>query len=85
MKPSRAVASFDSSSAMLRALARLLHGRDTPLLGQLPPALARAFGVVNRLPRRAQERVYAWSGWSEAVPRRPRPGVTRKCGRISRS
>src|SRR6266550_1697949 len=72
MKPSRAVASFDSASAMLRALASFLHGRDTPMLGQFPsvlePLLDGSFGTVNRLPRRVQEAIYAWSGWAEAIP-----------------
>jgi hypothetical protein len=74
MKPAKAVASFDSASSMLRALSRFLRGRDVPLIGQAParsePALAALLGLVNRAPRRLQEKVYAVSGWAEAVPMR---------------
>lgn len=73
MKPGRAVASFDSATGMLRSPARFLVGQDKPLLGQLPgslePAMSTLLGGVNRLPRRAAERVYAAGGASEAVPR----------------
>jgi hypothetical protein len=31
------LADFDSATAMLRALANFLHGRDFPLLGAMPP------------------------------------------------
>ncbi|MEU0108441.1 hypothetical protein ABZ313_24200 [Streptomyces sp. NPDC006251] len=72
MKASRAVAAFDSSTGMLRALSRFLAGRDIPAIGQLPaalePPLSGLLGTVNRLPTAAQERVYAASGWAEAIP-----------------
>lgn len=72
MKPSRSVASFDSASGMLRALGRFLHGRDVPLLGQFPapaePLVSSVLGGVNRLPRPVVEKLYAVSGWAEAVP-----------------
>ena len=45
MRASRYVAGFDSSGAMLRALARFLHGRDFPALGNprvLAPLLVAA-------------------------------------------
>jgi hypothetical protein len=67
----RYLADFDSATAMLRALARYLHGRDFPLLGAMPrwaaPAMKLAAGAVNRLPPRLQEQVYIWSGWYEAI------------------
>lgn len=73
LKAARAVASFDSATGMLRALARFLAGRDTPLIGQAPgslePLLSALLGVVNHLPRRMADRVYATSGVAEAVPR----------------
>lgn len=74
MRPARAVAAFDSASAMLRALSAFLHGRDLPMLGQVPrtlePVVAPLLGGVNRLPLGVRERLYSWSGWAEAVPAR---------------
>jgi hypothetical protein len=63
----RAIASFDSASAMLRALARYLHGKDFPAVG-LSRLLQPVAIAANALPRRAREGVYAWSGWCEALP-----------------
>src|SRR5215217_2425809 len=72
-KPSY-VADFDSASAMLTALARVLHGQDFPMLGALPrwmmPVMKILAGAVNRLPVWAQEQVYIWSGWLEAASSR---------------
>jgi hypothetical protein len=72
VKPTRAVASFDSASTFHRVLAQHLHGSGSPALG-LGPA-ARAVGgllpVVNRMPRAVRETLYIWSGWSEAVRQR---------------
>ncbi|MBX9397325.1 hypothetical protein K4749_28000 [Streptomyces sp. TRM72054] len=63
------LASFDSTTAMVRATARYLSGRDFPALGLnrllQPPAV-----LVNALPRRARELVYIMSGWAETVPPR---------------
>jgi hypothetical protein len=72
MRHGKPVASFDSTTGMLRALARFLDGRDTPLIGQADgaleaPALALLAGA-NRLPLRAKQFLYAASGWSEAIP-----------------
>ncbi len=68
------LADFDSASAMLVALGRLLHGRDFPLLGVMPrwmgPAMKMVGNAVNQLPRWAQEQVYIWSGWLEAMSER---------------
>jgi hypothetical protein len=70
MKPSRAVASFDSASTFHRVLAQHLHGSGSPALGLGPAARAvgRVLPLVNRLPRAARESLYRYSGWSEAVP-----------------
>jgi hypothetical protein len=72
MKPGRAVASFDSASTFLRVLAQHLHGKDSPALGLGPAArvASRVLPVVNKMPRRARETLYTWSGWSEALPER---------------
>jgi hypothetical protein len=74
MKPSSYVADFDSATAMLRALAHYLNGRDFPLLGAMPqsrtPIMKVAAQAVNRLPRRLREQVYIWSGRFEAIPPR---------------
>ena len=71
MKPSAAVASFDSASATLRATAHYLRGEDAPLLGVAPQGVARALspiiGGVNALPRRVRESLYTWSGHNEAI------------------
>ncbi len=72
MKPGRIVASFDSMTGMLRALARFLSGRDSPLIGQLPGTLEPLFTAllagVNHLPSQAADPIYAASGVAEAVP-----------------
>lgn len=72
MRPSRAVASFDSATGMLRALSHCLAGRDAPALGAAPrgavPVISALLGGVNRLPTSLADQVYALSGVSEAVP-----------------
>ena len=68
MKAERALANFDSSAAMLRALGRYLHGRDFPRVGSIPAVMAPLGLVLNRLPRRVAEAVYRFGGWVEAVP-----------------
>ncbi|KUL36855.1 hypothetical protein ADL22_23440 [Streptomyces sp. NRRL F-4489] len=74
MKASRAVASFDSATGMLRALARFHAGRDVPALGRAPAALdgpaSALLGAANRLPTAVQDRAYAASGWASAIPPR---------------
>lgn len=61
----RFIANFDSASAMLRALAASLHGRDFPALGT-PLALRPIMVAANELPRGARETLYTWAGWTEA-------------------
>lgn len=61
------VANFDSAAAMMRAVARFLHGKDFPMLGTKSP-LAPAAPLIRRLPRRALDLLYTWSGAGEAVP-----------------
>lgn len=63
------IADFDSASAMLRATARALRGKDFPRLGMTPALepLARVLGgAVNLLPRGLREQVYIVSGALEA-------------------
>ena len=71
MKASSYVADFDSASAMLRALANYLNGKDFPLLGAMPksrtPLMKLAAQTVNHLPLRLREQIYIWSGRFEAV------------------
>lgn len=68
------LADFDSTTAMLRALASYLRGEDFPLLGAMPrwtaPFMKMVGTLVNKLPRSLQEEVYIWSGWYEAVAQR---------------
>ena len=68
------LADFDSATAMLRALAAHLHGRDVPLLGAMPrwagPPMRALGAVVNAMPNAIREQVYIWSGWLEAIAQR---------------
>lgn len=70
----RAVAGFDSASAMVRVLGSALDGRDAPLLAQFPaplePALDWLMRRVERLPEPAVEAVYRRAGWLDAVTAR---------------
>ncbi|MDT0276110.1 hypothetical protein [Blastococcus goldschmidtiae] len=65
--PEKAVASFDSASAFLTALARALDGRDFPYLGQsrFKVPLVRASAL---LPLGLRRRVYAFVSGREGVP-----------------
>lgn len=67
----RAVAGFDSASAMVRVLGSALHGRDAPLLAQFParlePAMDWLMSQVERLPKPAVQEVYRRSGWLDAI------------------
>jgi hypothetical protein len=72
MKPTTAyLANFDSSAAMLRALANYLAGEDFPLLGAMPrwraPHMKLLVSVVNALPHELKEQIYIWSGRFEAI------------------
>jgi hypothetical protein len=66
VKPARAVASFDSASAMLRATARYLQGQDFAHLGQTP-AKTLPVRASTLLPTRARQSVYAVAGALEGV------------------
>jgi hypothetical protein len=72
MKTPPIIANFDSATAMLRALARYLHGQDFPGLGVVPGPVANLLApvapIVNALPTCAREFTYAWSGWGETIP-----------------
>lgn len=71
MKAPDYVAGFDSTSGMLRALGRYLHGRDYPVLGMMPdfilPFLPPLGAALNGLPRGLRETLYIWAGWLEAI------------------
>jgi hypothetical protein len=67
LPPEDAVASFDSASAFLESLARALHGKDFPYLGQsrfkVPLVLAS-----RALPPPLRRRAYAIASGREGVP-----------------
>jgi hypothetical protein len=62
----RALALFDSASAMLQALARSLQGRDFRRLGMPWPVEPLAL-ALNALPTTARTRIYALSGAREGI------------------
>jgi hypothetical protein len=60
MKLPREIAGFDSASAMVVALARFLHGKDTPPLGKPAfRALRPVAAAVAHLPEPARQRIYS--------------------------
>jgi hypothetical protein len=60
MKLPPEVAGFDSASAMVVAIARFLHGRDTPPLGKPAMRALRPVAVAaSRLPVRVRESIYS--------------------------
>ncbi|MFP4472533.1 MAG: hypothetical protein ACLFPX_01510 [Candidatus Omnitrophota bacterium] len=59
---------FDSSTAMVNALARHLQEKDFPLVGMgddLPAWVGEAF---NTVPSKIRKMLYSWSGWVDAIP-----------------
>jgi hypothetical protein len=70
----RAVAGFDSASAMARVLGSALRGREAPLLAQYPavlePVLDGVAAGFERLPAPAVESVYRRTGWLDAISAR---------------
>lgn len=64
-------ANFDSATAMLRGVANHLNDRDLPMMGTPPKLVANALRPVGRLlnslPVAAREKVYALTGWAEAI------------------
>ena len=67
MKAPNYVANFDSASAMMRATARFLAGRDFPTLGVKSP-MEPLTPLIAVLPNWALAQLYIWSGASEAAP-----------------
>jgi hypothetical protein len=67
MRAPNYIANFDSASAMMRAVARYLDGRDFPTLG-VRSAIEPLAPIVNALPHWARGQLYIWSGASEAAP-----------------
>lgn len=69
MKLPREVAGFDSASGMVVALARFLHGRDTPPLGKPAfRALSPVAAVAARLPMSARQWIYSVFSGMEGRP-----------------
>jgi pimeloyl-ACP methyl ester carboxylesterase len=71
-RSTRVIADFDSASAMVRATARFLRGKDFPQLGMLPsplmPLMELVAAALNALPKRGRELFYIYSSGSEAIP-----------------
>lgn len=67
MRVPAGLATFDSATAMLRATARFLQGRDFPALGE-PRYFEPIAAAVNWLPARLRELVFSLGGFMEAVP-----------------
>src|SRR5215218_9651536 len=71
-RPGRSVASFDSATAMVRAVAAFLRGRPFPALGLVPRpvvgALEASAPLLNRLPSEVRRTLYVRGGWAEAIP-----------------
>lgn len=61
------LAGFDSSTTLVRALGRYLHGEDFPALGLAPHWVASVLSAGNVLPERARQRLYRFGTASEAV------------------
>ena len=71
----REVAGFDSASGMVVALARFLHGRDTPPLGKPAlRALRPVAAVAARLPVATRQWIYTTFSGAEG---RPEPDIAR--------
>lgn len=60
------LADFDSATAMVRALAAFLHGKDFPNLG-LSSALKPAIIGANLLPTSMRQEIYKLGGYFEAI------------------
>jgi len=61
------IALFDSSTAMVQALAHALREERFRTLGQRR-GLAPLALLAGRLPEQARQTIYVWSGWLEAIP-----------------
>ncbi|YAF94089.1 MAG: hypothetical protein AB3A66_15850 [Nodularia sp. CChRGM 3473] len=62
------VAGFDSGTAMLRATAAYLRGKDFPGMGTMPTAIEPIATVLNQLPQQAKELIYTVSSAGESIP-----------------
>ncbi|MFI5489906.1 hypothetical protein [Micromonospora echinaurantiaca] len=69
MKLPRAVATFDSASAMVMSTARFLRDRDTPPMGRPTGRLLRPVAATaTRLPVRLRETIYSLASGAEGRP-----------------
>ncbi|HET7369735.1 MAG TPA: hypothetical protein VFK45_02730 [Gammaproteobacteria bacterium] len=63
---------YDSGKTLFRALARCLHGQDTPFLGQASARVERLMDplmrVSNRLPRRLRQQFIAFGPLPASIP-----------------
>lgn len=67
MKATDYIADFDSASVMVRALGRVLRGKDFPGLGIQPRSMAPVISLVNWLPIPLRDAFYSVMGWTEAI------------------
>jgi hypothetical protein len=66
-QPPDFIANFDSATAMVRATAKFLKGKDFPALG-LSPLLKVPAARANLLPKPLRRQLYIFSGWNESIP-----------------
>lgn len=57
------ITQLDSTTSLLRALARYLQGQDFPTLGVAPPFAGSVAAAVNLLPAEVRAAMYRWTGW----------------------
>jgi hypothetical protein len=70
MKALKYIANFDSSTAMSKANANYLKGKDFPGYGTMPMSFKPLADRINKLPQKVREKQYIWSGWGEGVSAR---------------
>ncbi len=63
-----ALANFDSTTTLVRALAHALDGEPFPALGLAPEKIARILPYGNYLPRQTRQRLYQTGSANEAIP-----------------
>jgi hypothetical protein len=74
VSPPDFIANFDSATAMARATAKFLHGKDFPALG-LSPMLKPFAAKANLLPKPIRRQLYIFSGWNESLPPKKLAGI----------
>lgn len=62
-----ALASFDSTTTLVRALSHALYGEEFPALGLAPERIARVLPYGTYLPKRVRQRIYQIGSANEAM------------------